>query len=174
MHTIQEEVLSDNPELFTALRSFKTTLGDLINNFESTTPGKVAMQRVYAVIANGIDAAAKAADPAIEAAFNEANNVYTKIIPIIDGLEGKATANFFNDPFAAMVSAVGALTSLGLGHGALALPAAAASFAGSKMLETYGPQAIAAGLNAAAPLVAPAIQTAFPTAANIITSALKE
>jgi hypothetical protein len=153
--------------LFSALRAFKTTLGELIQNFESDAPVKKAAQKVYGVVAGGLETAAASADQASGSLFAEANDIYTKILPIIDALEGKAVKSGFFSDFGSM--GVGAL--YGLAHPAAAIPAAVATHITKK----YGPQAVAAGLNAASNIIPPlatGVAQGLPVAARAINSAL--
>lgn len=172
LEIVKRETLSDNPELFTALRNFKTVLGDLIYKHGEVIPSKAALGDVYGVISGGIDEAAKAVDPATQAIFNEANAVYNKIVPVVQALEGKVVSEgskgFFSD-----VPSLGVGILTGFAHPGLAVPAAVASH----VARNYGPQAIAKGLNALSPM-APALVSgaarAVPVVGNAIAQALEE
>lgn len=172
LEIVKRETLSDNPELFTALRNFKTILGDLIYKHGEVIPSKAALGDVYAVISKGIDEAAKAVDPVTQALFNEANAVYNKIIPIVQALEGKVVAEgskgFFSD-----VSSLGVGMLTGFAHPGLAVPAAITSH----LAKNYGPQAIAKGLNTLSPMAPTLIKGAarsVPIIGNAIAQGLEE
>lgn len=174
LNVVQKSTLENNPSLFSDLRALKTTIGDLVYKHGNPLESKAALEDAYKALSTGIDAAAQAADPAIGAAFNEANAVYTKISAIVDALSNKAISaaakGFFND-----IPALAAGFSAAASSGPMGLITGPAAFLTAKALENYGPQAIAKGLNAVAPAVAPAITTgvrALPVVGNAIASAL--
>jgi len=171
LQLVKNSVEGENPELFTSLRNLKTTLGRIISDFGSDAPGKVALQKIWGTISQGIDDAAKAANPAVGAAFNEANAVYSKITAVIEALGGKilgpGAKSIFSD-----VPAIGMGLLAGFTNPVAAIPTAVAAHAARK----YGPQAVAKGLNWTSPkvpsLVSKAVRS-LPLAGSAIASALE-
>ena len=172
LQLVKNSVEGENPELFTALRNLKTTLGRIINDFGSDAPGKVALQKIWGTISQGIDDAAKAANPAVSAAFSEANAIYNKITTVIEALEGKILSSSAKSIFSD-VPAIGMGLLAGFTHPAAAIPTAIAAHTA----RNYGPQALAKGLNWIAPkvpsLVSGAARLALPLAGPAIASALE-
>lgn len=174
INVVQKSTLEDNPSLFTDLRNLKTTIGELVYRHGNPLESKAALEDAYGALSKGIDNAAKAADPAIGAAFDEANAVYNKVSAIVDALSGKAISQaakgFFND-----VPALMAAFAAGGASGPLGVLTGPAAFLTTKALENYGPQAIARGLNAASPMVGPAITAgmrSIPVVGNAIVEGL--
>jgi hypothetical protein len=173
LNVIKKETLSDNPQMFTALRELKTTIGNLVFKHGSPLESKAALEDAYAVLSRGIDAAAQALDKGTAAAFEEANAVYNKAYAVVEALTGKAISEeakgFFAD-----IPALGAAALGAVAHTPLGLIAAPVAFMTAKAAKAYGPQAVAAGLNAAAPVVGPLLTKGIPFAANAISNALNQ
>lgn len=177
INVVQKSTLGDNPSLFTDLRNLKTTIGELVYRHGNPLESKAALEDAYAALSKGIDNAAKAADPAIGAAFDEANAVYNKISAVVDALDNKAISAAAKNYFADVPALVTGSMAFGASHGPMSLLTGPAAFLTTKALENYGPQAIARGLNAAAPIIGPAINAgirAIPVAGNAIASALTD
>jgi phage-related protein len=171
LQLVKSSVEGENPELFTSLRSLKTTLGRIINDFGSDAPGKVALQKIWGTISQGIDDAAKAANPEISAAFNEANAVYNKITTVIEALEGKVLGSNAKSIFTD-IPAIGMGILAGFTNPVAAIPTAIAAHTA----RNYGPQAIAKGLGVAAPIMPSLVSNAarsLPIVGNAISSALQ-
>jgi len=172
---LQEWTKGNLTDLFTSLRALKTDLGAAVYRFGPELLSKAAIGDSYKVIAEGIDVAAHGAKPEIGAAFAEANEVYTKASAVVDALQGKVNklADQFFSGFAKAVGTLGAIAGLG----AKSLLTGPAAFMTAKTLESYGPQAIALGLNKAANIIPPIVtgvtKGTIP-AASAISSALNQ
>lgn len=177
INVVQKSTLGDNPSLFTDLRNLKTTIGELVYRHGNPLESKTALEDAYAALSKGIDNAAKAADPAIGAAFDEANAVYNKVSAVVDALSNKAISAAAKNFFADVPALVTGSMAFGASHGPMSLLTGPAAFLTTKALENYGPQAIARGLNAVAPMVTPALSAGvrtLPVVGNAIANALTE
>lgn len=173
LNVVKAETLSPSPKLFTALRDLKTTIGNLVFKHGSPLESKAALEDAYGVLARGIDDAAQKAGPELGKAFSEANAIYNKAYAVVEALTGKVISEeakgFFAD-----IPALGAGTiAAAATHGPFGLITAPAAFLTAKAARTYGPQALAAGLNVAAPRVAPLITRGVPLAVNALTPAVR-
>lgn len=79
----------DAANLFTDLRSFKTTIGDLMGEGENVVASKLALQKVYGTLASELDAAAGSVSKGIGAAYSEANKAYMYASDAVEALTGK-------------------------------------------------------------------------------------
>lgn len=80
---------SAKPNLFTALRQFKTTVGELMGEGDNVVPSKSALQKVYGILASELDDAANSVGKDIGQAYSEANNAYTYALDAVTALKGK-------------------------------------------------------------------------------------
>ena len=173
LNVVKTETLSDTPQMFTALRELKTTIGNLVFKHGSPLESKAALEDAYAVLSRGIDAAAQAAGKATGAAFDEANAIYNKAYAVVEALTGKAISEEAKGFFADIPALGAGAMGFALSHGPLGLITGPAAFMTAKAAKAYGPQAVAAGLSAVAPAVGPAITKGIPLAANAIQAALR-
>lgn len=159
---VTKALKGDSKSVFSDLAKAKTDLGDLIYKHGSPLESKTALLDVYRALSEMLSETAEKVGGETAADYAAANAVYSKVTTIVGALEGKVLSNaaagtgikaFLNDP-AALIA------GLGVGHasGPLALITGPAAFLATKGAENYGPQAIAAGLNKAAPLVAGGIE----------------
>lgn len=168
---VKKSTEEELPSLFSDLRALKTTIGELVYKHGNPLESKAALEDAYGTLSRGIDSAAKAADPVIGAAFDEANAVYTKITAIVEALSNKAVSeigkSFFTD-----VGSMGIGALAGFLNPVAAIPTAIATH----VARSYGPQAIAKGLNVAAPYAAPLVKAgvrSLPIVGSAISSALE-
>lgn len=152
---------------FSDLSALKTKLGGL-TNFKSQTENNLAMQQAYGVMAQTLSKAADKIGGSIGEEYAAANSVYHQVTAVINALEGKETKFVLKDLFAPgtgafLGSLVGGLPGMVVGAGAGAVSKA------------YGHQAVAAGLNAAHPLVGKGIEVTargIPVVARAVADAL--
>lgn len=155
---------------FSDLSAIKTKIGNLVYKHGSPLESKAALEDVYHAVNSVLEDAAKNTGEQTGAAYLEMNQIYHKAISIVEGLEGKmvsgAGKSFFSD-----VPSMVAGGLAGIMNPIAAIPTAV----GIHVAKNYGPQAIAAGLNAAAPKVAPLIGMAarsVPVLGNAVSQAL--
>lgn len=167
---IKKSLTGNSDTVFSDLSELKTTIGDLVYKHGSPLDSKAALNDVYHLVSDTLDGAAKNVGGKTGAAYDTANAVYHKAIAIVNALEGKALGSaakgFFSD-----LSAMGTGLLAGFVNPLLAIPTAV----GTHIVKNYGAQGVAAGLNAAAPLMSTAMQAgvrAVPVVGTAIASAL--
>lgn len=169
---IKKALQGDTQTVFSDLSDLKTTIGDLVYRHGSPLESKAALNDVYKAISTTLDDASKNVGGTVGAAYDQANAVYHQATAIESALEGKVidAAKWFDTP-----SFLAAMTAGFATHGPLAAVTVPATYVAAKTAQNYGPQAIASGLNAAAPFLGSAFQAGMriiPPAVNAIKSAL--
>lgn len=169
---IKKSLAGDSKAVFSDLSKLKTTIGDLVYKHGSPLESKAALNDVYHIVSNTLDEAAKKTGGAVGAAYDAANALYNKAATVESALEGKALSSaakgFFSD-----IGSMGVGMMAGFLNPALAIPTAI----GTHLARNYGPQAIAAGLDAAAPLLGSALRTgvrALPVVGNAVAQGLSD
>lgn len=171
---IKQALEGDSTDVFSKLSELKTTIGDLVYKHGSPLESKAALQDVYKAISKTLDDAAQKVGGATGAAYDQANAVYHQAVAVESALEGKVVdaAKWFDAP-----SFLAAMTAGFATHGPAAAVTVPATYMGAKLAQNYGPQAIAAGLDASAPFMSSALKAglrAIPVVGNGIVSALTD
>lgn len=156
---LQKIQAGNTSDVFSTLSKVKTTIGDLVFRHGSPLESKAAFNDVYHAVSNTLSDTAKNVGGQTASDYATVNSVYNKVATIVEALEGKVLdAQKIFDP-AAFISAISAGTATaGSGHPILAALTAPLAYGAAKVAENFGPQAIAAGLNKVAPLVAPGLE----------------
>lgn len=171
---IKQALEGDSADVFSKLSELKTTIGELVYKHGSPLESKAALQDVYQAISKTLDDAASKVGGETGAAYEQANNLYHQATAVESALEGKVVdaAKWFDAP-----SFLAAMTAGFATHGPLAAVTVPATYIGAKVAQNYGPQAIAAGLDAAGPFMTSALKAGIrgiPVVGNGIVSALTE
>lgn len=169
---VKDAIEGDSKTIFSDLSKLKTTIGDLVYKHGSPLESKAALNDVYHAISSTLDQAASKVGGTTGAAYAQANAVYHKAVAVVNALEGKALGGaakgFFSD-----LSAMGTGMLAGFVNPVLAIPTAI----GTHVARNYGPQAIAQGLDASAPLLGSALRgavRAMPVVGNAISAGLMD
>lgn len=169
---IKSALEGDSKTVFSDLGELKTTIGDLVYKHGSPLESKAALNDVYGIISKTLDDAASKLGGKTGAAYDAANALYNKAVTIVNALEGKAIGSaakgFFSD-----IGSIGTGIMAGFINPLAAVPVAI----GTHLARNYGPQAIAAGLDASAPLLGSALRTgvrALPVIGNAVSQGLSQ
>lgn len=161
---------------FSDLSAIKTKIGNLAFKYGNQTENIKALQEIYGAVSDSLREAAESVKGPTSELYLEANDVYHKLMTVVNGLEGRAidAKQWFGSAgmTAAMTAMTGAITHSPVA--ALSVPAAAI---GTKIAQTYGPQAIARGLDAASRLISPALKitaNGVPFLGNAIAQGLSD
>lgn len=158
--------------LFSDLAKIKTKIGGLVYKHGSPLESKAALNDVYHAVSDALDTAAKKVGGENGAAYDAANQIYHQVTAVVDALDGKVVdaKKWFDAPSFLAAMSAGFAT-----HGPAAAVTVPAAYVGMKAAQNYGPQAIAAGLNASHPLVAKGIEVTakgIPVVARAVADAL--
>jgi hypothetical protein len=160
------QINGETDKAFSELTALKTKLGNL-TNFNSATKSNAALQQIYGIISQTLQDAAQKLPGVSGTEYAASLDQYRKIMAVIAGLQGRSidAHNLF--------TATGAIVGAIAGHGIMSVPAAAAGAVAARTASNYGPQVIAAGLNALPGFVSTASPLAAQ-AANAIGNALTQ
>jgi hypothetical protein len=169
---VTEQMQGVTDTAFSDLSAIKTKIGGLVFKHGSPLESKAALNDIYHAVNDALVEAAKNTGEKTGAAYLQMNDLYHKLISVVEGLEGKTidAKNWFNVP-----TIVSGLATAAATHGPLALATVPTAILGTKLATTYAPQMIAKGLNVAAPFVGRAIPAAARlggASAGAISSAL--
>lgn len=172
---IKSALEGDSKTVFSQLSKLKTTIGDLVYKHGNPLESKAALNDVYHLISKTLSESAEKIGGNVGNDYAAANSIYHQVEAVVNALQGKAitaaSKSFFND-VPAMLSALATSHAVAGPLGIIATPAA---FLATKGAETYGPQVIAKGLDAAAPLIGSVLRGAvrsLPVVGNVISQAL--
>lgn len=168
----KKQAEGNSKTMFSDLAAIKTKIGGLVYKHGSPLDSKAALNDVYHAISNALDAAAKKVGGENGASYQAANQIYHQSTAIVEALEGKVVdaKKWFDAPSFLAAMSAGFAT-----HGPAAAVTVPAAYVGMKAAQNYGPQAIAAGLNATHPLVGKGIEVTargIPVVARGIADAL--
>lgn len=163
---------------FSDLGKLKTKLGNLAK-FGSQTESNLALQQVYHAVDDTLSEAAANVSKETGAAYAQANEVYHKILSIVEGLEGKtvdARNPFGGAAMGALSAMTGALAAVATHNPVYAALSALAPVVGGvagKVMGNYVPQMAASVANTALPAAARGVGYLGQLGTNAIADALR-
>lgn len=169
---MRTQATTANVDAFSKLSAIKTKIGNLVYKHGSPLESKAALQDVYHAVSDALENAAKKVGGETAEQYAQANSVYHQAMSVVSALEGKVVdaKKWFDAPAFLAAMSAGFAT-----HGPAAMATVPAAYVGMKAAQNYAPQAIAAGLEAAHPLVAEGIKLTargIPVVANAISQVL--